>query len=221
MSRQWIEGRGLTSENQISVDFADGFKKKFKKAKLKMIGLAAKTARGVADTGALTKTIMPPIGLSIAAEVTDATSLASVFQKAVGKFEKVDVLINNAGASASHMIDLAEWWINFEVNLKGLLVGAKCFAKQIGDQRGKIVNIVSSGGYNEADIAVGYTLYKLVSVKFVRCLAMSQPNLNVASRELSVKTCYDLLLPETSGRMIRQRSEVRARSSKVIRIFLS
>jgi NAD(P)-dependent dehydrogenase (short-subunit alcohol dehydrogenase family) len=121
----------------------------------------------------------------VATDVTDEASVAALFEKAVQSFGRVDVLINNAGVSAGHtsidQMDLAEWWINFEVNVKGLLLATKYFARQIGDAPGTIVSVTSTGAFNEPEVGAGYTLSKFAGIKFIRQLGVSRPNLTVVA----------------------------------------
>ena len=89
-------------------------------------------------------------GRTVLAEKVDVTNLKEVqdfIQKALDKFGKIDILINNAGITRDGLLvrmNDADWDAVLNVNLKGTFNCTKAVAKTMMKQRsGKIVNIAS------------------------------------------------------------------------------
>jgi len=84
------------------------------------------------------------------ADVKNKTDLIQLVNKAVEKYGKLDVIMNNAGVSQLSRIDdldIAGWEEMIDINLRGVLYGMAAaipvFRKQ---QSGHIVNIISTVG---------------------------------------------------------------------------
>jgi NAD(P)-dependent dehydrogenase (short-subunit alcohol dehydrogenase family) len=80
--------------------------------------LVATNAEKLAAVEAKIKTINPEVQvLSVAADISDASSVAELFAKIKAKFGHADILINNAailaGGGTMHEEDPAQWWKNF------------------------------------------------------------------------------------------------------------
>jgi 3-oxoacyl-[acyl-carrier protein] reductase len=89
-------------------------------------------------------------GVKTAAYGADVTNLARMEEVAgeiVREFEKVDVLVNNAGITRDNLIlrmKEDEWDAVLSVNLKGAFVCTKAFARYMLKKRsGKIINVSS------------------------------------------------------------------------------
>lgn len=89
--------------------------------------------------------------LSIVADVSDEMSIEAAFERIVGEFGAVDVLINNAGIATTpmrlHEISLADWDRLIAINLRGAFI---CLREALPlmqkKRRGSIVNIASIAG---------------------------------------------------------------------------
>ena len=92
----------------------------------------------------------PKTALAVALDVTDQGSVDAAVKRALERFGRVDVLVNNAGyglAGAIEEASEAEFMPVFETNLFGLLRVTRALLPQFRKQRsGHIVNLSSVGG---------------------------------------------------------------------------
>ena len=101
-----------------------------------------------------------------------ATALAATIEAELGP---VDVLVNNAGFAQIlpfAMIEEADWDQMLDVNVKGLFLVTKAFARgMIRRKRGSIVNIGSLAGVRMLEVPVHYATAKSAVVGFTLALA--------------------------------------------------
>jgi 2-keto-3-deoxy-L-fuconate dehydrogenase len=91
------------------------------------IGLA--TAQLMAERGASVACLdlrpdVPPPLFGIVADVTDGAGVEAAVDAVVGRFEGLDIVVNNAGIGAQGTVaenDLAEWRRVFDVNVYGIV----------------------------------------------------------------------------------------------------
>ncbi len=130
-------------------------------------GLGAATARLLSDLGAVVvlgarradrlEALVAELaaqGSEAAAFTTDVTDLAQVqnlVDAAVARYGRVDVLLNNAGIMASaplERLEIRNWDLMIDVNLKGLLYGVAAALPHMKAQRsGHIINVSSVAGH--------------------------------------------------------------------------
>ncbi|EEA20531.1 hypothetical protein TMatcc_000517 [Talaromyces marneffei ATCC 18224] len=163
----------------------EGIVRQFARAKPKAIVIAARNADKLEETEALALGIEPTVEIvRVPTDVTSEDSVKNLFDIIQQKFGKADVLVNNAGVSVGHttvdMMELDDYWQNFEVNVKGVLLMTKYFLRLLGDARGSIVNISSQAAWNEPEVSAGYCLSKLAIVKLCRQMS-GRPNLTVVA----------------------------------------
>ncbi len=99
-----------------------------------------------------------------ALDVTQQSQLESIVQFAQSKFERVDVLINNAGVmplSALEQLKVEEWERMIDVNIKGVLYGiAAALPVMKAQKAGQIINLSSIGGHTVSPTAAVYCATK-------------------------------------------------------------
>ncbi|MCU0643059.1 MAG: 3-oxoacyl-[acyl-carrier-protein] reductase [bacterium] len=102
----------------------------------------AETVKEIEGTG------VQAIGIKV--DVTNSADVARLFDETIKKFERVDVLVNNAGITRDNLLirmQESDWDAVIAVNLKGTFNCLKAAAKIMMKQRsGKIVNISSVVG---------------------------------------------------------------------------
>ena len=85
-----------------------------------------------------------------ACDVSNLNDFKKLVEHTVSKYEKIDILINNAGITKDNLImrmPESEWDKVIEVNLKGVFNGIKSVSRQMMKQKyGRIINISSIVG---------------------------------------------------------------------------
>jgi len=99
-----------------------------------------------------------------ALDVTQRSQLEAFVQFAQSKFDRVDVLINNAGImplSALEQLKVEEWDKMIDVNIKGVLYGiAAALPVMKAQKSGQIINLSSIGGHAVSPTAAVYCATK-------------------------------------------------------------
>lgn len=109
------------------------------------------------------------------ADVSNKQEVKAMINFAETKFDKIDILINNAGISSTKLlqdISLEEWNKLFEVNVTGTFIVTKeVLPKMISEKSGKIINISSVWGMVGASMEVAYSASKAAIIGFTKALA--------------------------------------------------
>lgn len=123
----------------------------------------------------------PGRGKAIAAQgdVTLATDCEKAVQVALGKFGRLDVLINNvgiAGASGTAVdVDMEQWARSLEVNVSSMVLMVKyavpAMARNEGELKGSIVNLGSVAGLKGGTPHLLYPTSKGAVVNMTRAMA--------------------------------------------------
>ncbi len=122
--------------------------------------------------------------IGLKCNVADVEDVQDTFDKIIGKFGTVDILINNAGITRDtifHKMTIQQWDDVMAVNGRGLFnCTQKAYLIMKGKKAGKIVNISStnaSGGVGQAN----YSFTKAGIIGFTKSLAMEagRNNINV------------------------------------------
>jgi NAD(P)-dependent dehydrogenase (short-subunit alcohol dehydrogenase family) len=113
--------------------------------------------------------------LAVAADVTDPVAVAACFRKAVKRFERIDVVVNNAGVLIPARvadIDPADLQRMLDVNLFGALHVMQAAVKQMQSQPGggHIVNVASLAGRRGFSPLGGYCASKFALVGMTEAL---------------------------------------------------
>ncbi len=113
--------------------------------------------------------------LSIPGDVSDEGAVRMMAEAVMAEFERVDVLVNNAGVSlitAAEETTLSDWRRVLEVNLTGPFLTCKEFGKAMLEQgSGSIINISSVAGLLGVADRAAYNASKHGLVGLTRTLA--------------------------------------------------
>lgn len=141
-------------------------------------------------------------------DVTDSVAVAAMVDACVGRFGRVDILVNNVGGSAKGgPVQLSEeaWDSQMDFNLKSVFLTCKhvlpCMEAQGG---GAIVNTASTSGIRWTGAAqVGYASAKAAIIQFSRVVAVEY-----AKRNIRVNTVIpgQLHTPMVEARLAGQRA---------------
>jgi 3alpha(or 20beta)-hydroxysteroid dehydrogenase len=120
----------------------------------------------IADVSEKGKSVAEKLGKSahfVRHDVSDERSWGDLRQQALERFEKIDVLINNAGVYQPAGLldtDMAKWDIHYRVNQLGVFLGMRTMAEAMTGSGGAIVNISSNAGLNNAPGMFAYATSK-------------------------------------------------------------
>lgn len=113
-------------------------------------------------------------------DVSNAEDVQAVVDETVGKFGKIDILINNAGISWGAMpeeMELAQWQKVLDVNLTGCFLMAQAVGREmLKRESGSIINIASIAGITSSangPFYAGYVASKAGLIGLTRELAAS------------------------------------------------
>jgi len=113
---------------------------------------------------------------AVACDVTEEASVLDLGREARRVLGAVDVLINNAGDSASsplRKIALADWERMMDVNVTGTFLCTREFAPEMaGRGWGRIVNVASVAGLEGAKYVAHYCAAKHAVLGFTRSVAL-------------------------------------------------
>jgi 3-oxoacyl-[acyl-carrier protein] reductase len=120
-------------------------------------------------------------GLAVRTDVSDEASAQEMARRAVERFGRIDVLVNNAAIFATipmsrapfDQVDPAEWDRMMAVNLRGTWLACRAVIPQMRKQRyGKIINISSGTALKGSASRIHYVTSKAGILGFTRTLAM-------------------------------------------------
>ena len=110
----------------------------------------------VAETGA--------DGLFVETDVSKAAQVSNLMERAVERFGRLDVLVNNAGVlirtpSLAEVSELV-WDLTLDTNLRGVFLCTKYAVPHLMERGGAIVNVSSGAGITPTPHAVPYGVSK-------------------------------------------------------------
>jgi 3-oxoacyl-[acyl-carrier protein] reductase len=109
------------------------------------------------------------------ADVSKKEEVNMMINYCIGKFEKIDVLINNAGISKTNLftdISCEEWDEVMATNLNGVFYTTKkALQYMIPEMSGKIINISSIWGMVGGSFEVHYSASKAAVIGMTKALA--------------------------------------------------
>lgn len=120
---------------------------------------------------------------SYALDVLDGKACVDVASRIEQDLGPVDVLINNAGATQIlpfAMIEEKDWDLMMDVNVKGVFLVTKAFARgMIRRKTGSIINIGSLAGMRMLEVPVHYATAKSAMMGFTLSLAREFGRYNI------------------------------------------
>ncbi|KIX05171.1 uncharacterized protein Z518_06043 [Rhinocladiella mackenziei CBS 650.93] len=171
---------------------ARGFAPAFAKAGAKALVLVARNQTKLKETASTIQAINPAVETSVfAADVSEESEVAKLYEVVKARYGHADVLINNAGAFNQESPIIAanpsKWWADFEVNVKGVFLMAKYFLDLLGKGREGTVITMNTG---LATVVVpgqsAYSISKMASLRITEFLAAENPNVSAVSLQPGV-----------------------------------
>src|SRR5882724_2604822 len=119
-------------------------------------------------------------------DLSDAASLGKLIEQTLGRFGRVDALVNTVGGYRGgkpvHEADLADWDFLFNVNVRTTLLCCRAVIPQmLKQQRGKIINVASRDGLSGSAGYAAYSASKSAVLRLTEALAneLKASNINV------------------------------------------
>jgi NAD(P)-dependent dehydrogenase (short-subunit alcohol dehydrogenase family) len=140
---------------------------------------------GTGRDEALLKSLTEETGCSGAvADLTDPEQVVEIYEKAKAALGQVDILINNAGLNNRKApvpeIDLADWELQYAVNLRAPMLLSREAMKEMGLRKcGHIVNVISTIAKTSQPNYAIYSTMKYGLMGFTKCLIKEGRELNV------------------------------------------
>lgn len=131
----------------------------------------------------------------IQVDVTKEHEVKAAVEKTIAKFDRIDVLVNNAGISRHRTLEetsLELWELVLKVNLTGPFLCSREVAPIMRKQNyGKIINIASLGGRTgRPGVGVNYAASKGGVIAMTKCLAKELGNNNIYVNSICPGTIY-------------------------------
>ncbi|MBI3522483.1 MAG: SDR family oxidoreductase [Chloroflexi bacterium] len=118
--------------------------------------------------------------LAVRTDVSDRASVEHMCREALARFERIDILINNAAVFATipisrvpiEEVELDEWDLVMRVNLRGLFLATRAVVPIMKKQSyGRIINISSGTVFEGVATRIHYVTSKAGVIGFTRTLA--------------------------------------------------
>lgn len=129
--------------------------------------------------------IRPKSCIALATDVSDPKQVAMVMRAAYDRFERLDILINNAGVGPSQLVktadsSLEDWEKVVGVNQSGVYYGMKYALPYMLEQgHGIIVNVASLAGLKAAPNHISYAASKHAVVGMTKTVALEYGRKNI------------------------------------------
>ena len=168
-----------------------------------LAGRRPETLAAVAEQGADLPGVLDPIP----ADVTDEASVRALFDHAVERHRRVDLLFNNAGtfspARDLDTVPLAEWNAAVAVNLTGAFLCTREAFRVMRHQRprgGRIINNGSISAHAPRPRSVAYTATKHAITGLTRSTALDGRAYDIACGQIDIgNAATDMTEPMAAG----------------------
>jgi len=121
--------------------------------------------------------------IAISADVSNLNSFNDIISQTIDKWDKIDILINNAGITKDNIImrmKEEEWEDVVNVNLKGCFNGIKAVSREMMKNKyGKIINITSIVGHTGNLGQSNYAASKAGIIGMSKSLAIEYAKKNI------------------------------------------
>jgi len=122
--------------------------------------------------------------LAVTADISQASQVEAMVRETLATFGRIDILVNGAGISPIYTraenVSEEDWDRIMAVNLKGTFLCCQAVGKvMIQQQRGKIINVLSTGGKVALPRLVAYCASKGGSEMITKVLAVEWARHNI------------------------------------------
>lgn len=152
--------------------------------------------------------------LAVKVDVTKKTEVEQMVKETVEKFNRIDILMSNAGVSSmEYILDMPEekWDYNMDVNLKGMFLCTQAVAKRMIEQGegGKIICTASMAGKTGGPMLAHYNASKAGVIAYAKSIA-----LELAPHKINVNSiCPGLVATSMQERELKWTADLRADGS--------
>jgi meso-butanediol dehydrogenase/(S,S)-butanediol dehydrogenase/diacetyl reductase len=112
---------------------------------------------------------------AIMTDVAHPDEVELLRKETLGRFGRVDVLVNNAAIQVSKLVEettFEEWNRQMAVNVGGVFLCTRAFLPDLRATRGAIVNLSSVNGYFVEPMCAGYCATKAAIIAFTKAVAI-------------------------------------------------
>ena len=114
--------------------------------------------------------------LVIVADVTNDEDCKKIIQETIGKFQRIDVLVNSAGIGIQSNLSkenlLTAYERTFATNVRSVLVLTQLVAPHLEKNKGVIINIASTSSVLGSTSIMTYCMSKAAVDSLTKCAAM-------------------------------------------------
>ncbi|MBU0584966.1 MAG: SDR family oxidoreductase [Alphaproteobacteria bacterium] len=146
--------------------------------------------------------------VGIAADVTDETAMAALYEKAEAERGPIDIVVANAGMAGSApaaKTTLADWQKTLQVNLTGAFLTVKPALEGMAERRaGRIVFIASTAGLKGYAYVAPYVAAKHGVVGLMRALAAETAKTGVTVNAVCPGFVETDMLEESVARIVEK-----------------
>jgi NAD(P)-dependent dehydrogenase (short-subunit alcohol dehydrogenase family) len=167
------------------------------------VALAGRRLAQLEETAAASKGQMLPLSV----DVTDAVAVQEMIARTVARFGRLDVLFNNAGATApptpTEDLPLEVWRKVIDTNLTGSFLCAQAAFRAMKSQQpqgGRIINNGSIASETPRPNLAAYTASKHAVTGLTKSLALEGRRYNIACGQIDIgNVLTNLGIPMSSG----------------------
>ena len=148
----------------------------------------APLAEAIAESG-----VAPDLALAVPTDVSDATSVAALFDRTKAAFGRLDMLFNNAGVSAPGVnledLSLEQWRTVVDINLTGPFLCTQQAFRLMKDQDprgGRIINNGSISAHAPRPNSAPYTATKHAITGLTKATALDGRKYDIACGQIDI-----------------------------------